>query len=175
MPKDILAFVGSSGVGKTMLMRELLAAMPEKAAACMSVTTRPPRGSDEHDSMYRFTSREDFEQRIANGAFIHWVRHAGNYYGTQRTDANEVLCDRYAIGAFLEQGVQNLRAGGYTVRVIKVRPVGPFVPNEPARREEDAAREKIDVHPEITITNDFAQGGRERAIGVLLAYVRALS
>src|SRR3989344_814288 len=137
MPKDILAFVGSSGSGKTTLMRELLAAMPDKVAVCMSVTTRPPRGSDEHDSMYQFTSRADFEQRIANGEFIHYVHHAGNYYGTLRTDADKVLRDRYAIGAFLEQGVYNLRTAGYTVRVIKVRPVGPFVPNDPARRVED--------------------------------------
>lgn len=157
-----------------MLMRELLAAMPADVAACMSVTTRPPRGSDDHDSMYRFTSITDFVLRIANGAFIHHVQHAGNYYGTLRVDADEVLRDRYAIGAFVEQGVQNLRASGYTVRVIKIRPVGPFAPNEPARREEDAEREKIDVFPEVTITNDFAPGGRERAVEQLLAYVRAL-
>ena len=172
--KDILAFVGSSGSGKTMLMRELVAAMPEKVAVCMSVTTRPPRRSDAHDSMYRFTSTTNFEQRIANGEFIHHVAHAGNYYGTLRVDADEVLRERYAIGAFVEQGVQNLRASGYTVRVIKVRPVGEFVPNDPSRVAEDAEREKTDVHPEIVIVNDFAPGGRERAVEELLAYVRAL-
>lgn len=174
MPKDILAFVGSSGSGKTMLMRELVVAMPDKVAVCMSVTTRPPRGSDEHDGMYRFASREDFARRIANGEFIHYVEHAGNYYGTLRTDADDVLRERYAIGAFVEQGVQNLRASGYTVRVIKVRPSGPFVPNEPSRVAVDAEREKVDVHPEVIITNDFAPGGRERAVEALLGWVEGL-
>lgn len=157
-----------------MLMRELVAAMPEKVAVCMSVTTRPPRGSDEHDSMYRFTTTTNFEQRIANGEFIHHVQHAGNYYGTLRVDADEVLRERYAIGAFVEQGVLNLRASGYTVRVIKVCPVGPFAPNDPSRVAEDAERGKIDVHPEIMITNDFAPGGRERAVEALLRWVGGL-
>lgn len=175
MQKEIIAFVGSSGSGKTALMLALIDAMPEKVGICMSLTTRTPRNTAEDNAMYRFPTREEFERLIAERAFIHWVEHAGNYYGTLRADADAMLAARYAVGAFVEQGIMNLRRSGYHVRVVKIIPVGGFVPNVPSRKIEDAARDKIDVNPELIIENDFAPGGRERAMEELLAYVRGLS
>ncbi|MDO8631657.1 MAG: hypothetical protein Q7R41_14315, partial [Phycisphaerales bacterium] len=117
---------------------------------------------------------QEFERLIAEGAFIHFVEHAGNYYGTLRADADAVLATRYAIGAFVEQGVMNLRRSGYTVRVVKIVPVGGFTPNVPSRKAEDDARDKIDVSPELIIENDFASGGFERARTKLFAWVETL-
>lgn len=168
----IIAFVGQSGSGKTSLMRAMIEEMPDRVMMCMSVTTRPPRGNPDDDAMYRFETTANFEQRIAKGEFIHYVTHAGNYYGTLRVDADGVLATKCALGAFVEQGVKNLRASGYTVHVVKIRPVGAFVPNDPSRAAEDAARDAIDVQPEVVLFNDFSPGGWERTKAELYGKLR---
>lgn len=172
--KDILAFVGPSGSGKTTLILEALQKYPQKLGHLLSMTTRPPRDNAEDVLVYEFVTKEEFERRIVAGEFIHFVEHAGNYYGTLRRHADDMLRDKYAISAFVEQGVINLRNSGYTVRVIKIRPVGGFTPHDEARITEDAVRDKMNVQPEIIVENDFAPGGRERAISALFAYIDAL-
>lgn len=119
-------------------------------------------------------SREEFRRYIDEGAFIHWVEHVGNYYGTLRRHADEVLRDKYAIGAFVEQGVVNLRQSGYVVRVLKIQPVGYRESADAKRREEDILRAQIDVQPDVVIENSFREGGREQAISAVLAYIDAL-
>lgn len=172
MPKAIIAFVGPSGSGKTSLMRAMIEVMPEWVAMCMSVTTRQPRGNAEDDATYRFETIANFELRIANGEFIHYVTHAGNYYGTLRADADSVLQTKCALGAFVEQGVKNLRASGYTVHVVKIRPVGKFVANDLTRAAEDAARGAVDVQPVVVLENDFSPGGWERTKAELCGKLR---
>lgn len=174
MPHDILAFVGPSGSGKTTLILEALRQRPDKVGNLLSVTTRQSRGTAVDALTYEFVSREEFERRVAAGEFIHWVEHAGNYYGTLRRHADDVLVEKYAIAAFVEQGVRNLRASGYSVRVIKIAPVGHFAPHDAERIAADAARAKIDVSPDIVLENDFSPGGRERTIAALLMYIDAL-
>ena len=164
---SIIAFVGPSGSGKTSLMRAMIEEMPDKVAMCMSVTTRQPRGNADDDAQYRFETTANFELRIKNGEFIHYVTHAGNYYGTLRADADGVLATKCALGAFVEQGVKNLRASGYTVHVVKIRPVGKYTANDPSRAAEDVARSAVDVQPEIVLDNDFSPGGWERTTAEL--------
>lgn len=171
--KDVLAFVGPSGAGKSTLIMELLRQRPDKVGNLLSVTSRPSRGTVDDELTYEFVSKEEFEARVHEGAFIHWVRHADNYYGTLRRHADEVLRERYAVGAFVQQGVQNLRNAGCRVRVIKVSPIGGMTHDE-RRKYEDAERDKIDVFPELIVENSFASGGREKAIAAVLAYVDAL-
>ncbi len=173
MRKDILAFVGPSQSGKNTLIIDMLAMYPEKVGVSMSVTTRSWRGSDD-DIFYRFMSKEAFEALVKDGGFAHWVAHAGNYYGTPRADVDATLATKYAAGAFVEQGVMNLRNADYTVRVIKIRPVGHVQSTDPKRQVEDAVRDQIDIHPEIVIENDFSPGGRERAAAQLAHYIEAL-
>lgn len=172
--KQILAFVGPSGAGKTTLILEALRQRPEKVGNLLSVTTRQSRGTPEDARTYEFMSRDEFQRLVDEGAFIHWVEHVGNYYGTLRRHADDVLRDKYAVGAFVEQGVLNLRRSGYTVRVIKIQPVGYRESVDVKRREEDILRAQIDVSPDVVIENSFSEGGRERAISAVLAYIDAL-
>jgi guanylate kinase len=48
----------------------------------ISYTTRSPRGSETDGREYHFTTREDFEAKIAKGEFLEWAEVFGNYYGT---------------------------------------------------------------------------------------------
>jgi guanylate kinase len=48
----------------------------------VSYTTRRPRGAEQNGEDYVFTTREDFEARIANDEFLEYADVFGNYYGT---------------------------------------------------------------------------------------------
>jgi guanylate kinase len=73
-----------SGSGKSTLVGELRKYV-EGLEFSVSYTTRAPRGSEEDGREYHFTTREHFEQMIANDAFLEWADVFGNYYGTARS------------------------------------------------------------------------------------------
>jgi guanylate kinase len=70
-----------SGSGKSTLVSQLRT-LVEGLEFSISYTTRPPRGSEEDGREYHFTTRETFEQMIAEGKFLEWAEVFGNYYGT---------------------------------------------------------------------------------------------
>jgi guanylate kinase len=73
-----------SGSGKSTLVGELRKYV-EGLEFSVSYTTRSPRGSEEDGREYHFTTREHFEQMIANDSFLEWAEVFGNYYGTARS------------------------------------------------------------------------------------------
>jgi len=72
-----------SGSGKSTLVSHLLATVPELMFS-VSYTTRLPRGTEVDGESYRFVTKEDFEQRIADNEFLEWAQVFGNYYGTHQ-------------------------------------------------------------------------------------------
>jgi guanylate kinase len=72
-----------SGSGKSTLVGRLMASDPGLMFS-ISYTTRLPRGAEKDGESYCFTTREDFERRIANDEFLEWAQVFGNYYGTHR-------------------------------------------------------------------------------------------
>ncbi|MBI1907949.1 hypothetical protein HYS28_00845 [Candidatus Uhrbacteria bacterium] len=169
-----IAFVGPSKSGKTTIMDELLARMPGDVTIIRSVTTRPQR-DDEDAVYYEFISREEFERRIAADAFAHHVEHATNYYGTQRADIHAAMAShRFCVGAFVEQGVLNLRRNGFTPIVIKIIPEH-YEPNpDPVRRKEDEARDRINLGPDLVVVNSFLPGGKASAVEQVRVFLSTL-
>lgn len=92
LPRRGLMFILSSpsGAGKTTVARRLLADDPALAMS-VSVTTRPMRSGEVEGRDYFFTTRDDFEQRVAHGAFLEWAEVFGNLYGTPRAAITEGL------------------------------------------------------------------------------------
>jgi guanylate kinase len=74
---------GPSGVGKTTLCQRLVAEMPDVTQS-VSYTTRTQRAGEQQGREYHFTSRDDFERRIAAGEFLEWARIHDHLYGTSR-------------------------------------------------------------------------------------------
>jgi guanylate kinase len=70
-----------SGSGKSTLVNRLMQEVPNLCFS-ISYTTRPPRGHEKEGDSYHFTSREDFERRLANHEFLEFADVFGNYYGT---------------------------------------------------------------------------------------------
>ncbi len=70
-----------SGSGKSTLVAQLRS-LVEGLDFSVSYTTRAPRGSETDGREYHFTTREDFEMKIAEGEFLEWAEVFGNYYGT---------------------------------------------------------------------------------------------
>jgi guanylate kinase len=81
----ILIISAPSGSGKSTLVGLLLRDVP-KLVFSVSYTTRGRRGSEKDGESYHFISREDFEQRIAQGEFLEYAEVFGNYYGTHRSE-----------------------------------------------------------------------------------------
>lgn len=83
MPRKGIALVISapSGAGKTTLVQRLMQEFPQFGYS-VSCTTRQPRQGEVDGKDYIFLSREEFEQRRAQGYFAEWAEVHGNLYGT---------------------------------------------------------------------------------------------
>jgi guanylate kinase len=74
-----------SGSGKSTLVNRLMQEVPNLCFS-ISYTTRPPRGHEVQGTNYHFTSRQEFEDRLANHEFLEHADVFGNYYGTHRSE-----------------------------------------------------------------------------------------
>ena len=74
---------GPSGVGKGTVVARLLASDPTLYFS-VSATTRAPRNGEVDGVHYHFLSREQFQQWIAEDAFLQHAEFVGNYYGTPK-------------------------------------------------------------------------------------------
>ena len=86
----LLVVSGSSGVGKSTVIAQVLKERPELYFS-VSFTTRAPREGEVHGVNYYFVTREDFEERIARGEFLEYAEYVGNYYGTSMEVIREKL------------------------------------------------------------------------------------
>lgn len=84
MDKGILIVLsGFSGAGKGTLVKALLKAY-DNYALSISMTTRNPRPGEVDGREYFFSTKEVFEEKIAQNGLIEYAEYCGNYYGTPR-------------------------------------------------------------------------------------------
>jgi len=82
-PGKLVVISGPSGVGKSTILRQLLADLPQLVPS-VSATTRPPRAGERDGIDYHFIPLAEFERRRAGGEFLECCRVYGreHWYGT---------------------------------------------------------------------------------------------
>lgn len=88
--KGILLVVsGPAGSGKGTVNGKLIES--GEFVYSVSATTRAPRPGETDGVNYHFIGREEFERRIFAGEMLEYTSYCGNYYGTPKKEAEEVL------------------------------------------------------------------------------------
>lgn len=116
-----------SGSGKSTLVSELRRQVTGVDFA-ISWTTRAPRGSEENGREYHFTTREVFEQMIAEDKFLEYAEVFGNLYGTARQSLEEARLDGHDLLLDIDvQGAKQVRERMPEAVSIFVMPPTPKV------------------------------------------------
>ena len=77
-----------SGAGKSSLVKALME-LDAGAQPSVSHTTREPRGQEFHGREYFFIDDAQFDDMVANNAFLEWAYVHGNRYGTSKSTIEE--------------------------------------------------------------------------------------
>ena len=81
---------GPAGSGKGTVM-DLLKEKSDKYSLSVSLTSRPMLKGEREGVNYYYVTREQFEEKIADGEVLEYTEYCGNYYGTPKQRALEVI------------------------------------------------------------------------------------
>ncbi|MBO5868326.1 MAG: guanylate kinase [Oscillospiraceae bacterium] len=86
----LYVFSGASGVGKSTVLKQVMAARDDLFFS-VSATTRAPRPDEQDGVNYYFITHDHFREMIAQDAFVEYDEHMGNFYGTPKSQLEEKL------------------------------------------------------------------------------------
>ncbi len=163
-----------SGSGKSTLVNRLMQEVPNLCFS-ISYTTRKPRGHEVNGCSYHFTSRDDFECRLAHNEFLEYADVFGNYYGTHKSELAKAQANGKDLVLDIDvQGAAQLRKSipdAVTIFVLapsrqilehRLRYRGEDSDQVIARRLADAAREirNYDLYDYVLINEDIDESAR---------------
>lgn len=151
----IIVVSGPGGVGKGTIVEALVQRDP-RLWLSRSWTTRGQRAG-ERDDAYVFTSRDAFEQHIADGGFLEWTEFLGNYYGTP---APEPTGGRDLVLEIEVDGARQVKATEPDAVLIFVLP--------PTRHEQER-RLRGRGDPEQKVSERLRKAEDEEPVGMALA------
>lgn len=87
----LLVLISSpSGGGKNTVIKRLLALFPH-SAQFTTTTSRAKRPGEQDGADYFFISRQEFEKKKSDRAFLEYNEYAGNWYGTEQIKLEDAL------------------------------------------------------------------------------------
>lgn len=179
----LFVLAGPSGVGKGTLRSRALANIDDLTYS-ISCTTRAPRAGEREGRDYRFVSRRDFEDRIAQGLFLEHASVHGNYYGTLREDVErEIEAGRDVLLEIDVQGAGQIKEQIPDSVLIFVSPPSLEVLEQRLRQRKTETEETIRTRLEnakeemervseydYNILNDVLERAAEELRGIILGY-----
>ena len=102
----LFVITGSSGTGKTTLLKEAFQVLPGVEFS-VSATTRARREGETNGEDYHFLSQAEFLELRESGELLEWAEVYGNFYGTPRGPVEAALDEGRSI--LLEIDVQGAR------------------------------------------------------------------
>jgi guanylate kinase len=178
----VFVITGPSGVGKGTLIRGLMDEVPELELS-VSATTRRPRPGEEDGVHYHFLTPEQFEQRVASGAFVEHAEYSGNRYGTLRAELERRTAAGTPVVLEIElQGARQVReAMPDAVQVfiappsedaLRARLVGRGT-DDPEQVEQRLATAERELEARGEFEHEVVNDRLEDAVAELTAIVRA--
>jgi guanylate kinase len=176
----VFVITGPSGVGKGTLIRGLMERLPALELS-VSATTRAPRPGEQDGVDYHFLTREEFDRRVREGAFVEHADYAGRSYGTLRSELDARVQAGAPVVLEIEvQGARQVRASvpdavqvfiaPPSLEELRTRLIGRGTddPEEVERRLRVAA-EELTAQPEFAhvVVNDRLQDALEQLTAVV--------
>ena len=143
MEKGLMIVIsGPAGSGKGTVNAHLLAT--GDFVYSVSATTRAPRPGETHGVNYYFVTREEFEGRIREGGMLEYTEYCGNYYGTPKKEALEVVASGKNLILEIEvEGAMNIKRANPEAVLIMLLPPSFEKQEERLRGRGTETEEKI--------------------------------
>jgi guanylate kinase len=143
MKKGLMIVVsGPAGCGKGTVNAHLLAT--GQFVYSVSATTRLPRPGEVDGVNYHFITTDDFKGRIASGDMLEYTEYCGNFYGTPKKEALEVLESGKNLILEIEvEGAHNIKEKFPEAVLIMLLPPSHKVQEERLRGRGTETEEKI--------------------------------
>jgi guanylate kinase len=104
----LIVISGSSGSGKSAVLKELLSLNKYKFS--VSASTRTPREGEIEGIDYHFMPEEEFFKKVSNGEMLEYVKYSGNYYGTLKEPVEQMLKQNHDVILEIEvEGALNIK------------------------------------------------------------------
>jgi guanylate kinase len=176
----VFVITGPSGVGKGTLIRGLMERHPQLELS-VSATTRAPRPGEADGVDYHFLSREEFDRRVADGAFVEHADYAGRSYGTLRSELEARVRSGTPVVLEIEvQGARQVRAAmpeavqvfiaPPSLDALRTRLIGRGTDDaEEVERRLRVAEQELAAQPEFghVVVNDRLDEALEQLSGVV--------
>lgn len=151
----IIVVSGPGGVGKGTIVEALVDRDP-RLRLSRSWTTRARREGEDAGA-YVFTTRAEFERKIAAGGFLEWTDFLGNYYGTPNP---EVVDGRDVVLEIEVNGARQVKA---------LEPDAVLIFLLPPSRAEQERRLRGRGDPDQKVAERLQKAEDEEPIGMSLA------
>ncbi|MCI6278646.1 MAG: guanylate kinase [Porphyromonas sp.] len=183
----IIIVSAPSGSGKSTILSYILSRPELNPYFSISATSRAPRGAEKHGCEYHFLTKEDFEQKISEGAFIEYEEvYSGTYYGTLRSEVDTPRAEGKNV--FLDIDVKGAlrlkKEFGNDALFIFIQPPSLEVLRERLIRRGTETAEKIDLrlaraeeelsyarYADQVIVNDNLDEAKKLCYTVIKAYL----
>ena len=139
-PGNLFVVAAPSGAGKSSLVKALME-LDAGVQPSVSHTTRAPRGQEFHSREYFFIDDAQFDDMVANNAFLEWAYVHGNRYGTSKSTIEERISQGLDVVLEIDfQGaVQIKRLFANAVLIFILPPSWEELRSRLQRRGEDTA------------------------------------